>query len=285
MPDRPADDAPRPPARCPEPAERSAPGRRAFGASPKPEAAPWTAIDFAAATDAGLVRATNEDRALAQLVSTAGRAILALVVADGVGGEPRGGDASRVAVEAAVQLIAVEAWAHPRRALSDATSAANRAVRSLSEAAGRGPASTLLIGLLDELGRLYLANVGDSRAYVVREGRARAATTDHSTGVRPPSRSRGMDTPRFGGANRTVLTRALGLDDGVQADLYGPFTLRRGEAVLLCTDGLYGALDDVTISRLVADKRADGVVHALIAAANAAGGRDNIAVAFARRSD
>jgi protein phosphatase len=75
------------------------------------------------------------------------------------------------------------------------------------------------------------------------------------------------------------------LDAGVRADLFGPFAVRRGDAVLLCTDGLHDALDDLTIGRLAATGPADAIVRALIAAANAAGGRDNVAVTLARWAD
>ena len=244
------------------------------------EATLRSAFDLAVATDVGLVRVTNEDCVLTQRFRRGDTAYIGLIVADGVGGEPRGREASRLAAAAAMERLVTGDWVRPHEALADAASAANRSVRGLATGPWERPASTLVIALVQEdEGRLYVANVGDSRAYVIKASRADPVTVDHMTGVRLAVEEADNVREVF----RTVLTRAVGMEEGVQPDLFGPFSLRPGEAVLLCTDGLHRVLDDVTIGRVVADRPAAQVVALLVAAANAEGGRDNVAVAFARR--
>ena len=248
--------------------------------SVQPEIARRSAFDVAVATDVGLRRVTNEDSVLAQRFARGDETFIGVIVADGVGGEPRGGEASRLAVESAMEWLVEGAWNRPSDAGAGAASAANRSVRGLANNPFERPASTLVIALIQEAkGRVYIANVGDSRAYVVRGGRAHPVTVDHATEVRLAA----GELPGGSEVLRAVLTRAVGMDEGVQADLFGPLALRPGEAVLLCTDGLHRVLDDQAIGRLVADQSADVVVDVLVAAANEGGGRDNVAVAFARR--
>jgi protein phosphatase len=131
--------------------------------------------------------------------------------------------------------------------------------------------------IADEI--VSIGHVGDSRAYLVRDGRLEQLTDDHSL-VAELVRS-GKLTPEEAEAHpqRSVITRALGTDPDVDVDTFA-IEPRAGDLFLLCSDGLTTMVDDETIEQLVEEKRGDldALVKALIRAANKGGGEDNITV-------
>jgi protein phosphatase len=130
---------------------------------------------------------------------------------------------------------------------------------------------------------LQLAHVGDSRAYLLREGELRQLTTDHT--VVAEAVERGLLTRRQAAAHpqRGVVTRAVGLDPDVQIDLPEPLELAAGDQVLLCSDGLTEVVDDDRIAaELAGQADGDDACASLVAAANRAGGPDNITVVLLR---
>ena len=231
-----------------------------------------------ASSDVGLRRRENEDRyALAPELGL-------YVVADGMGGHTAGQVASELATDAAVK--AIEALEGAQATLSEklrhAVAAANRAIFTTAqrrpEYAGMG---TTVVALLADGERAALAHVGDSRAYLVRGGRIRQLTDDHSiVGELLRRREISEDDAREH-PHRHVLTRALGVREFVEPDL-AELTPSEGDVFALCSDGLTNHLEDHEIAKLVSesgelDETCEGFVHL----ANRRGGEDNITVVLA----
>ena len=129
--------------------------------------------------------------------------------------------------------------------------------------------------------KLYYAHVGDSRAYLIRQGRMRQITTDHSwvqesvdAGILTAQEARTHP-------NRNVITRAVGLDPDVKVDL-GSHELKSGDLIVLCSDGLNSMISDAAIENMTHLCSDNDLCQALVNAAKEAGGDDNITVITAR---
>jgi protein phosphatase len=240
---------------------------------------------LASATDGGKVRAQNED-ALA-VDEHAGFAALA----DGMGGHRAGEIASRTAIDAVsanmrARLLAPEALttARAEALISSTIAAANAAVleAATSRAAYRGMGTTLVLTVWHESAISY-GHVGDSRLYLLRRARLEQLTRDHS--IVQEQLERGAITreqARYA-LNRNVLTRAVGIDPLVAADIHTA-AVEPGDVFLLCSDGLTDMLgdDDIeAILRSFTDAPHTAADH-LVQAANDAGGLDNISVVVGR---
>jgi PPM family protein phosphatase len=236
------------------------------------------AVELASVTDQGSVRAENQDAV--KLLSLDQSTGCALIVADGMGGHPDGRLAATVGVEAASTLL----WAsdEPAAALAGAVGAANQAIRARArpDDRGRSLGSTLVVAVVCG-GRATVANVGDSRAYLVRAGVATQLTVDHSwvaeqvrAGLLSPADA--LRHPR-----RSRITRAL-LGEPVEADLF-EVNLRPGDVLLLCTDGLWESLSPARIAELLSSDRPIAErLATLVDAALAEGSTDNVTAAACR---
>jgi PPM family protein phosphatase len=234
-----------------------------------------------AATDVGRARSGNEDSYFC------GRSVFA--VADGLGGHQGGEVASAAAVEPLAALDGRELAkpAETAEALAAAIRQANAAI--LDRAAGSpslwGMGTTLTAAAVAGDRHLQLAHVGDSRAYLLRDGSLEQLTTDHT--VVAELVRRGRLTPEQAAIHpeRSILTRAVGLDPTLPVDTPDPIELHPGDQVLLCSDGLTEAVDDTRIAELLsAAGEGDAACRSLIDAANDAGGPDNITVVLVRVS-
>lgn len=240
---------------------------------------------FHARTDVGLKRRQNED------------ALLALdqeglyVVADGVGGRKAGELASAITVDtlqayAGRLQAALAAYAsdpiRDRRndilqLLDEATNVASSRVFEAAKSTGREGMTSTMVAALVGAGAAFLVHVGDSRAYVLRDGQLRQLTEDHSL-VNEMVRN-GALTPEEASRSRyrNVITRAIGLYPQVQVDtLY--LEILEGDRLLLCTDGLSDLVSTTDMSTLMRSSDVSAAVDALVDAALAAGGKDNISV-------
>jgi PPM family protein phosphatase len=231
-----------------------------------------------AGTDVGRLRSGNEDSYFC------GRTVFA--VADGLGGHQGGEVASAAAVEPLAALDGRE-FAEPRaaaEALAEAIRTANTAI--LDQAAGNpelwGMGTTVTAAAVAGDHFLQLAHVGDSRAYLLRDGALDQLTTDHT--IVGELVRRGRLTPDQAAVHpeRSILTRAVGLDPRIPVDIPDPLELHPGDQVLLCSDGLTEAVGEDDITRLLATPDGDVTCRALIDAANTAGGPDNITVVLVR---
>lgn len=229
---------------------------------------------WAAATDPGRVRSHNEDalwpRPEGDEVArgqTAGPFLAA--VADGMGGHVGGEIASGLAIEAAV-----EADGSPIDRVQVANAVVVDASRRRPRLAGMGTTLTLAV-FSDEA--LEIGHIGDSRAYLLREGALEQLTHDHSLVAEMVAAGelRPEDAPAH--PFRSVITRALGMETGVPVDRVRR-DLLPGDRILLCSDGLTTMLADGQIAALLAGRAGPEAAAALIEAANQAGGFDNISV-------
>jgi protein phosphatase len=200
-------------------------------------------------------------------------------VADGVGGHMRGEWASQTAITTlSAHILASIDRDSPPEALRGAFRAANSAIWDHTPQRAGNRAATTLVAALVNRGILWWANVGDSRAYLVRRGRATRLTTDHSW-VEAQVRAGVMtaDQARISG-RRNVITRSIGFDVDVEVDLGGPIALRSGDGLVLCTDGLYGVVADDELARVVQQLLPEAAAERLVALSNERGGPDNISV-------
>ena len=215
-----------------------------------------------ASTHVGRVREGNEDSYMADEPLFA--------VADGMGGHQGGEVASKLALDTLRK-------ATDGVALAQAVQDANRAV---FERAGKDPAlagmGTTLTAFLVVGDTLRLAHVGDSRAYLLREGELQRITTDHT--VVEGLVEKGELTPQEASIHpqRSILTRAIGVDGEVQVD-QASIQPRPGDRLLLCSDGLTGMIEEADIQRILEEHEdPQAAADALVEAANEAGGQDNI---------
>jgi len=260
-------------------------------------------VRVAGLTDVGRTREHNED-AFAVADLTAG-AVLAeptsashalgakgslFMVADGMGGAAAGEIASAMAVDVVLgemrtHWIAAEAADAEAfvRAIKDATKAANARINAFAtqhaEYRGMGTTATIA-GLLDET--LYLAQVGDSRAYIVRDGVARQITKDQSLMQKLIEAGELTEEEAEHSERRNIILQALGPEATIKIDLTHQ-TIRRGDTLVLCSDGLSGQVNKDQIAEIVRNEPdLTKASQRLIDLANAAGGPDNITVIVAR---
>ena len=228
-----------------------------------------------AATDVGRVREGNED---AYLVDDA---MGLLAVADGMGGHRAGEVASATALEA------LRASITSGRSLRESIEDANEAVytKSLTDNSLRGMGTTLTAGTLVTGGTMLVGHVGDSRAYLLHDGELRQLTADHSLVEELVREGRLTADEAAVHPQRSIITRALGIDAAVEVDVY-PVELAPGDRLLLCSDGLTGMVQADTIAATL--RREDDPTRAaiqLVDAANLAGGEDNITVVVVAVTD
>jgi serine/threonine protein phosphatase PrpC len=224
-----------------------------------------------AASNVGLVRQTNEDSYLLR------RGLY--VVCDGMGGARAGEVASEMACRG---LLGFDPAAAGADGLLQAVKEANRAIadRSLEQERLLGMGTTLTAALVGA-DSLTLVHVGDSRAYLLHEGRLTQLTDDHSW-VGEMMR-RGELTPNEAAVHphRSVITKALGTDTDLDPDVFEvPFTV--GDRLLLCSDGLTGMIPDPDIAEILGrDEEPQVLASLLVQAALVGGGEDNVTVLVA----
>ena len=244
-------------------------------------------LSWAVCTDAGLRRSSNEDS------HSADPEVGLFVVADGMGGHVAGEIASRVAVESIMAFIKETAgedrnrtWPFPfepalsmdGNRLKAAFRLANRKIASTIAGSQdlRGMATTASAVLVNSE-CTCVAHIGDSRVYVLRKGQLSQITHDHSW-VEEQVRA-GMLTPDAARQHpwRNVVTRALSGGEDPEIDVV-EVKPHKGERYLLCSDGLFGVVNDARIGEILGDASAplDTICNRLIEAANAGGGPDNI---------
>jgi PPM family protein phosphatase len=229
---------------------------------------------FAAATDVGRMRKNNEDSYLSSQPVAA--------VADGMGGHSAGEVASAIAIEELAALGSRGPWENETAATDDLKQAILRANRRIREMAagdrklnGMG---TTLVALLEDGDMVHVANVGDSRGYLLRQGELSQVTVDHSLvqELVDDGRLSPEDAERH--PQRSVITRALGIDPEVEFDLF-TYKLQVGDRLLLCSDGLSDVVEPAQIRNvLLRVRNSQQAARKLVTVANEQGGPDNITV-------
>ncbi len=223
-------------------------------------------IVAAARSDVGRVRRRNEDAYLLQDPLFA--------VADGMGGHRGGNVASTMSLETLESADIARRGVH---ALVAAIRTANRAVFDRGEAdrelSGMG---TTITAILVDGDRAHVAHVGDSRAYLLRDGSLKQITEDHTMVQEMVRRGRLSADQAERHPQRSILTRALGVDEELDVDEL-TLELRPGDRILICSDGLTGMVDEDAIARALAEAPDPQTASdRLVEMANDAGGDDNI---------
>jgi protein phosphatase len=233
-------------------------------------------------TDTGGVRPSNEDAAAYVIPSgddpNAARGSL-LIVADGMGGHAAGEIASGLAVEVVRRVYYARTEPVPE-SLMIAFDAANRAIldhaRKFPECRGMGTTCTALIA---QGGHLWLAHVGDSRAYILRKGNLKQLSRDqtlHAEMIREGLMSQ-EEAETAGGRN--IILQALGISPEIEPAVWEEgILLKAGDVVILCSDGLWNMVDDETIAEIAGSRAPEEACKDLVAAALAAGAYDNVSV-------
>jgi serine/threonine protein phosphatase PrpC len=225
-------------------------------------------------TDTGRQRQANEDSYFA-------RAPL-FAVADGMGGAQAGEVASRIAARAFERKRTVSREEPAEGQLEKIAQQANREIHKLAQedSSRAGMGTTLTAALLRD-DEVALGHVGDSRAYLLRDGQLKRLTKDHSLVEELRRQGRLTEEQAEEHPQRSIITRALGPEPSVNVDTM-TFPARDGDVFLLCSDGLTTMVSDEQIREiLVSSRNLRAAVNKLVDAANQGGGRDNItAVAF-----
>jgi serine/threonine protein phosphatase PrpC len=224
-------------------------------------------------TDTGRQRRDNEDAAFARAP--------VFVVADGMGGAQAGEVASGIAIEAFERELADAGSPEERLALR--VREANREIydRSRADRGRAGMGTTLVAAYVDDT-HVAIAHVGDSRAYLFRDGTLQRLTQDHSLVDELVRRGKLTEEQAAEHPQRSIITRALGPEPDVEVDTW-TYPARAGDVVLLCSDGLTTMISEERVREILASEdNLDAAADELINDANEAGGRDNITVVLFR---
>jgi protein phosphatase len=249
-------------------------------------------IDVWGATDKGRRREGNEDAVYplsgvedgsfqphAERLAQKGQL---LIVADGVGGAKAGSEASQWAVRVAVERYYDQPGNDLSANLQSAIEMANLSLYQYLQSTGSPDAGCTMAAVVIHKDMLYVANVGDSRVYVIRDGHIFQQTHDHTlTQQKLDQHIIGPEEAKTD-RGRNVLTRSLGARQAVQVDVFAPSQLFQDDVVLVCSDGLTDMLEDGEIVRQVDDSPLRQIARRLIKTANHQGGVDNISVVLAR---
>jgi len=238
-------------------------------------------IHAASLTDTGLVRAGNED------TFGSDPATGLYVVCDGMGGAAAGEVASLLACSIALEVFAtLPSTMSLEHRLSAAVRAANTAVFTAGQQPDRRGMGTTLVAAAVVGSKLLIANIGDSRAYILQHETWRQLTVDHSyinelvrVGTIKPTETDAPELQRYA----SIITRAIGASADVQPDLF-PLDLLEGDTVLLASDGLTRYLDAPDFPHLIDPTNLEASCQRLINAANKQGGIDNITCTLLRYS-
>ncbi len=222
--------------------------------------------------------------------SAAGPSRHLLAVADGMGGQAGGALASQLVIETIVHEL--ESFGLPAR-VDDLTERLNCVVEDCQSAIGahvrvhpqyRGMGTTLTLACI-AWPRLQIVHAGDSRAYLIRQGRARQLTTDHTL-AQQLGAARGQAEATQASRWEHVLWNVIGGDGRSLHPELSSCELQAGDAVLLCTDGLMRGLSEADLTRIMHQEQTlDDAVSCLIDASRKGDGRDNITVVAARFAD
>jgi protein phosphatase len=238
-------------------------------------------LESCALTDPGKVRSSNQDSF--RIVPEIGLYLLA----DGMGGARGGERASQIAVDAVSEILRKSSSHRDAAALLDAVEEANQ--RVLAEASRdaklEGMGTTLVAALETRKNDIAIASVGDSRAWVLEENKLRAITEDH-TWIQEVGRTLGLDeTSLKTHPMRHVLTMAVGVGAPLRIRYYA-VALEPDSIMMLSSDGLHGVVPEEELERILNESPRS--LHEkcleLIAAANSAGGPDNVTVLLIRRA-
>ena len=228
-------------------------------------------------TDIGLKRKLNQDYVFTADLPV-GKLPNLYLVADGMGGHKAGGFASKYAVETIVEVVNYGKEENVFSVLNQAIVEANDRIRkkSFEDESMAGMGTTLVAATIIE-GILHVANVGDSRLYLIND-EIRQITIDHSL-VEEMVRMGGINREQARNhENKNIITRAIGAQSTVNPDFF-EVNLKKGDRIFMCTDGVSNMLTDEEIFRILNEDNIDEEkIEKIVAVANEHGGRDNMGI-------
>jgi len=230
-----------------------------------------------ALTDIGRKRKVNQDY-IFESTHPVGSFPNLFILADGMGGHKAGDFASKYLTETMVGFVSRTQNTSIVRVLRNALNLSNTMIhqKSHSDPSLQGMGSTLVAAVIRD-GVLTVANVGDSRLYVIRDGITQV-TRDHSYVEEEVAAGRMIRDSEEYRKNKNIITRAVGSEETVRAD-YFEVDLIEGDYILMCSDGLSNMVDDDAILAIISGHGSlQYKARTLVTAANEAGGNDNIAV-------
>ncbi|MBE6015840.1 MAG: Stp1/IreP family PP2C-type Ser/Thr phosphatase [Lachnospiraceae bacterium] len=229
-------------------------------------------------TDIGKKRSVNQDNIFFS-TTPVGNLPNLFVVADGMGGHKAGDYASRYATDVVIESIMNNTDTHVVSIITKAVNDANNKVhiKAGTQEEYNGMGTTLVIATIVD-NKLITANVGDSRLYLIEDGKIRQVTEDHSLVAEMVRMGQIDEKEARERPDKNIITRAIGVSEYIQADFFTN-ELENNDYVLLCSDGLTNMLEDGEILSIVdSDIDIEKKASDLIDSANLKGGKDNIAV-------
>lgn len=228
-------------------------------------------------TDTGIQREMNQDYFFAS-DEPVGNLPNLYIVADGMGGHKAGDYASRYTTQRIVASVSRSPGNEPVTILKEAIATANKLLmeEAAEDETKQGMGTTLVAATVIDR-RLYVANIGDSRLYII-DGDIHQVTRDHSL-VAEMVRIGEVDVSEARKhPDKNIITRAIGAEEGVEADFF-EVELKAHDRILICTDGLTNMVEDSAIRDIIMQEAPlEERVAQLVKAANDGGGRDNITV-------
>jgi serine/threonine protein phosphatase PrpC len=242
----------------------------------------WRSLAPASLTDIGLERGVNEDRCA---VVHASAAVCHLVL-DGMGGVDGGEFAAQLGIDAIsrfLQRLDAHQFSDPAECLSAAVIDANRVIALRRQSKTFTQMGTTVVGAVIEGSALAIANVGDSRAYLISEGQIRQLTVDHTYVQMLVDQEEICKEDALTHPQAHILTQCLGASNDVRVDtlqfwIWPPDKGEKPDTLLLCTDGLYSLVHDEEIASVVSSFSPEEACQQLVRMANSRGGYDNITV-------
>jgi len=241
-------------------------------------------ISAAYQTDPGNSPIPIQDNVLCQIISEADQSIGLFIVADGMGGHSDGDQASQMTID----IMSEELRNHFANQLSTKTDAlaaamrravkrANQRVFELSQSKEKGMGSTVTAVLIHQ-GQAIVANAGDSRTYLFRQGQLQQITVDHSMVEELIKRGIMSEAERLDSRYVNVVTRAIGTSEEIAVDIF-KLKLYPGDRFLLCSDGVWEMVKDEKIENTLQNRdNLENICDHLVIAANQAGGKDHISI-------
>ena len=233
-------------------------------------------------TDIGNIRKSNQDRYT--ILNSAENDLLFAAVCDGMGGANGGETASSLAVDTIETVFVDFCKNNPKynKFGTFLTEAASKANSAIYYTASQNPSlegmGTTFVGFVANNNKVALANVGDSRAYLVSSDDIRQITVDHSLINEMVQQGRLSHKEALSHPVKNVITRALGVDTEVQCDTYS-VEVKKGDYILLCSDGLTEEVSEPEIHfEVLNSKSVESACKSLVKLANSRGGHDNISV-------
>lgn len=236
-----------------------------------------------AKTDVGRKRTINQDNVY-RMDQPIGSLPNLYIVADGMGGHNAGDYASRTCIEILPESVQISSILTPIGILQEAINKANEEIyrRSCEDPLLEGMGTTVVVATV--LGnKMYVANIGDSRLYLLNQTTIHQVTEDHSLVEAMVRNGELKKEEARVHPNKNIITRALGTDKHVTADFF-EVTLKENDIVLMCTDGLSNMLEDQEILHIVNHYSESLMATAaqLVKEANECGGKDNIGIVLMR---